>query len=529
MFLSVALYSQDIYEKTSSFAENNGYEDIINQKDESFGEFTIKNFTCKSFNVDPKIVDNGKITLVVSNLTVKFSLRTLFGEPVVDGVFKWEADGRNNNKFDYKNGLDYNDCLFLGFYFGGYGKNQLFVRIDPTVPSSGEDFGFNAPGSPDWDDLFYVLSGNEFIRFSTISSEDPRKIWQKGPMFNNVYLGRKKGLPTSIAKVTEGDDFWDTPENDVTEQDLLNEEERDARLKEYLKAKDKYRALQDPFTKTVKNNDTVYEESIKPLAKLDYFFRNAQVSMTSRNIKTGQKNTSDPSGKLALSNGWNSICYIIRQNNIALKDSVKVFYNKEGRQMLFSEHFDEGQNLKLTIKVNDLNVSDSYMSTSLGIFTIGDMNINPARKTIFETKYMYEIFAVQLHDLFSGTPHPFLTELFKMNFEFNDRFDINHEYDRRTSYNAFPVFSIFTNHVEATLRNKELIKPSGTDEHQWIKEKLVFDPSAKKIFVYINDVPYDPFEFPGFGIEKLEVEINAQGTYNKGQKTTFDYIKIYQE
>lgn len=44
----------------------------------------------------------------IRNLTIKWNFRTLFGEPVIDGVFKWEAG--SNTPIDF---LDYRDYVLL--------------------------------------------------------------------------------------------------------------------------------------------------------------------------------------------------------------------------------------------------------------------------------------------------------------------------------------------------------------------------------------------------------------------------------
>ena len=67
----------------------------------------------------------------IINLTVKWKLFTLFGEPVVDGVFKWKAASDTPN--DY---LDYRDYVLLECYSEKNflnGARIIYLKLNPKL------------------------------------------------------------------------------------------------------------------------------------------------------------------------------------------------------------------------------------------------------------------------------------------------------------------------------------------------------------------------------------------------------------
>ena len=79
------------------------------------------------------------------SITVKWELGLLKGEPVVNGVYKWEAGPET--RLDY---LDNRDVVLLECIPKNDTSNVLYIKLTPTAPKSGEGFGESAPASPSW-------------------------------------------------------------------------------------------------------------------------------------------------------------------------------------------------------------------------------------------------------------------------------------------------------------------------------------------------------------------------------------------
>jgi len=95
-------------------------------------------------------------SMQLKSITVKWNLSLLMGEPVVNGVFKWTAG--SGTPVDY---LDYRDYVLLECTPKKSTGYLVYIKITPTVPKSGEGFGFNTPGSPSWKSVFCARDGKD--------------------------------------------------------------------------------------------------------------------------------------------------------------------------------------------------------------------------------------------------------------------------------------------------------------------------------------------------------------------------------
>lgn len=107
----------------------------------------------------------------INSMTVNYSIRSLMGEPVVNGAFKWSAGYQTDAEC-----LPYNTKVSLKVedMTGGY----AYITISPTVPDSDDGFGYNASGSPNWDDLFCGW-GDRYIN-NCFSESDAKQFWKNG-------------------------------------------------------------------------------------------------------------------------------------------------------------------------------------------------------------------------------------------------------------------------------------------------------------------------------------------------------------
>ncbi|WP_159558737.1 ankyrin repeat domain-containing protein [Alcanivorax sp. S71-1-4] len=105
----------------------------------------------------------------VSEITVAYRLGVFFGEPTVNGNFRWQA-GANTPA----------DCLPHNFNAWVKVQNDQaygYVKIDPTVPKAG-DTGFNVTGSPNWDSFICGFQGTR--QSGCFSAEDAKQLLRKG-------------------------------------------------------------------------------------------------------------------------------------------------------------------------------------------------------------------------------------------------------------------------------------------------------------------------------------------------------------
>ncbi len=111
------------------------------------------------------------------------------GEPVIDGVFKWEAGARAPS--DY---LDYRDCVLLECSPKKRVGYMVYIKITPTVPKSGEGYGYNTPGSPSWQDVFCARNGEPMnTKVPSFNGKTAKDIWKNGFYVTGVVLIRQGG------------------------------------------------------------------------------------------------------------------------------------------------------------------------------------------------------------------------------------------------------------------------------------------------------------------------------------------------
>jgi hypothetical protein len=116
----------------------------------------------------------------IESLTVKWSFSTLYGEPVLNGSFKWEAGYDTPSDF-----LKYNDVIILELD-NTYGRNCKCIKLNPTVPKAGEGFGYNVSGSPSWSNVFCDYDGESL----GLTAAEAKAYWEKGFRITGVHLVR---------------------------------------------------------------------------------------------------------------------------------------------------------------------------------------------------------------------------------------------------------------------------------------------------------------------------------------------------
>ena len=101
------------------------------------------------------------------SVTIRWNLDSLFGEPVVNGSWKWTGSGNCE--------AHYSTCVFLKIQSGNtYG----FIKIAPAVPKANKGYGFNTAGSPDWDEVICGYNGTK--KENCLSEKDAKDLWLNG-------------------------------------------------------------------------------------------------------------------------------------------------------------------------------------------------------------------------------------------------------------------------------------------------------------------------------------------------------------
>ncbi|MFZ4455417.1 MAG: fibrobacter succinogenes major paralogous domain-containing protein [Bacteroidales bacterium] len=294
-------------------------------------------------------------TMRILNLTVKWDLSILFGEPVVNGVFKWRAASETPE--DY---LDSRDCILLECLPEKTTGYYVYIKLSPTVPKSGDGYGYNTPGSPSWANVFCTRKGENMTHeIAGFTASTAKAIWKNGFRVTGLVLLREGGKDGWLKpKSTNSDDFWDTPENTTTtqqqKQGVKQQEavERQKQLTEQAKAK--YNALKNPYTWNVNNRDTVTETSIQALKSLNSYFNNGTITISS--VSKGKLNStaSDISSNLQLAQGWNTLRIALKGDNYNVRDSVKVYYKKAPKDSRFGTFTDPRDgNVYKTVKIGN--------------------------------------------------------------------------------------------------------------------------------------------------------------------------------
>lgn len=250
-------------------------------------------------------------TMQIRSITAKWSLSTLMGEPVVDGVFKWEAG--QGTPADY---LDYRDCVLLECSPNKSTGYMVYIRLWPTVPKAGAGYGFNTPGSPSWENLFCTRSGKSMTtEIPDFTARTAYEIWKNRFYVTGVVLNRIGGNDGYLQADTRDDG---SRQEEYDRQKAL-QEQRQAKVK----------ALDNPFTLSVKDKDTVYRDKIRLFSRTDPFFSNANFLVNAVNVSANTAaTTGSPDEDIQLYEGWNNLHYSIFSAGFTLRGRLEVFYKK---------------------------------------------------------------------------------------------------------------------------------------------------------------------------------------------------------
>ncbi len=307
-------------------------------------------------------------SMQLKSITVKWDLRLLLGEPVVDGVFKWTAG--KNTPADY---LDYRDYVLLECVPKKSAGYLVYIKIAPTVPKSGEGYGFNTPGSPSWKSVFCTRDGKDMTtKIPDFTAEKAREIWKSGFYVTGVVLARQGGKDGFLNSTDE------LKADDTKKLEELTRKNRE-----------KYEALQNPFTLSVKDNDTVYDNVIRPVNYLNPYFSSALVYLRIENDEfssAAQSMNTD----MFLSAGWNKLIYSIIGKGINVTDSLEIFYSKGGR-FLLEDDFNDGILDEKWVVYNGNGKFYQLKEENGALFLHGDgklngpvLKVDPRRKLIIE-------------------------------------------------------------------------------------------------------------------------------------------------
>jgi hypothetical protein len=111
----------------------------------------------------------------VDNITATWNLRTLMGEPVIGGNFKWEAPWGGDESC-----MSYNDFIIIQVRSNEQRDWWGWISISPgSTPRAGEGYPYNVSGSPQWNQLIcgFDRDGN---RENCMTSDDAKYFWQQG-------------------------------------------------------------------------------------------------------------------------------------------------------------------------------------------------------------------------------------------------------------------------------------------------------------------------------------------------------------
>lgn len=306
----------------------------------------------------------------LKSITAKWDLRLLMGEPVINGVFKWTAG--EGTPADY---LDYRDYVLLECTPAKSTGYLVYIKITPTVPGSGEGYGFNTAGSPSWKSVFCTRDGKEMTtKVPGFNAEKAREIWKNGFYITGLVLARHGGK----------DGFL----NSSNETQLAETKKQDELIR---KSKEKYDALKNPFSLRVRNNDTVYNNTIKPVQSLNPYFANAAVYLSIVNDEFTASATSVTTD-MYLSPGWNKLIYVFVGKGIDIKDSLRIFYSKNEPYLLKDDFNDGLIDKKWTVnndpeKLNSVKEENGALLLNYkGLINGPVLKVDPHRKLIIEVR-----------------------------------------------------------------------------------------------------------------------------------------------
>jgi len=273
----------------------------------------------------------------IRSITVKWNLSLLFGEPVVDGVFKWEAG--KNTPADY---LDYRDCVLLECTPVKSAGYLVYIRITPTVPKAGEGFGFNTPGSPSWENIFCTRSGDNMTsRVPDFNEKMSKEIWRDGFYVTGVVLNRIGGKDGFLEPSKS------TDQKAAKENASVNEAEKRAvynkMMEDKAKSADKYSQLSHPYELALKDKDTSTTGKIHLLNGFNPNLKAGGFLIIVMNDDLGVVNQyNDPYQDIPVYKGWNKIRYSITINGYTKRGKADVFYKGESGKTLLYDDFSGG-------------------------------------------------------------------------------------------------------------------------------------------------------------------------------------------
>ena len=115
-----------------------------------------------------------------ASLEAKYNLTQFMGEPMVSGVFKWEAQP------GYSPAMAPDAVMWLKVRSG---TSFAYINCAPTVPDAGKGFGMDMTGSPDWKDVLVLeFSGSKALR--TLDAKDAKAFWKAGFEVVDVVISR---------------------------------------------------------------------------------------------------------------------------------------------------------------------------------------------------------------------------------------------------------------------------------------------------------------------------------------------------
>lgn len=92
----------------------------------------------------------------VESVTAKYSIGAFMGEPTVNGAFKWNAGSESVQRC-----INYSTSIYLRIQ--GPNGHSGYIKVSPTVPKSGQDYGMNTTGSPNWNKFICDSGGNNCL------------------------------------------------------------------------------------------------------------------------------------------------------------------------------------------------------------------------------------------------------------------------------------------------------------------------------------------------------------------------------
>lgn len=99
----------------------------------------------------------------VDSLTVRWNLDSLFGEATIYGNYKYFGNCQPDPGF----------MIWLRVESAGAWG---YVRIAPAIPNGPGSWGFNTPGSPNWDEVLCGYNGTRRTQCNSASSA--KRIWK---------------------------------------------------------------------------------------------------------------------------------------------------------------------------------------------------------------------------------------------------------------------------------------------------------------------------------------------------------------